>query len=98
MRHGAQEIHGNLFYRGNLIGPVAGQWRQCYKLDYLPTKSHEATAAGSKDDTIRKALLYKPQLCSLAKYSGASLRPPQRTFGHLPSDLRYKPCFLGSNE
>ena len=96
MRCRAQEIHNSLFHRGNLIGLVAGQWRQCYEPDYLPTKSHEATAAGRKDHTIRKALLYEPRLCSLGKYLGTGVKPPQGISEHLPSDLQYIPCFLGS--
>lgn len=58
MRCRAQEIYNSLFHKGNLIGLVADQSRQCYDPDCLPAKSHEATAAGSKDHTIRK-------LCSM---------------------------------
>lgn len=77
MRCRAQEIYDSIFHRGYLIGLVAGQQRQYYEPVYLPTKSHEATAAGRKDHTIRKALLYEPWLCSLGECLGAGVRPPE---------------------
>lgn len=55
----ALEIYNRIFHMGNLLGLVAGQWRQHYEPDYLPTKSHEATAAESKEHTIRKAYSMK---------------------------------------
>lgn len=85
MRCSTQEIHDSLFHRGNLIGLVASQQRQYYEPDYLPMKSHEATAAGRKDHTIRKALLQEFQPCSLGVYLGAGVRPAQGIFGHWPS-------------
>lgn len=98
MRCRALEIYNRIFHMGNLIGLVAGQWRQNYEPDYLPTKTHEATAAGSKDHTIRKALFYETEHCSLGKNMATGVITPQRIFGQLPSDLQYIPCFLSSCE
>ena len=84
MRCRAQEIYDSIFHRGNLIGLVAGQQRQYYEPVYLPTKSHEATAAGRKDHTIRKALLYEPWLCSLGECLGAGVDHP-RAFALRPA-------------
>lgn len=100
MKCRAQEIYNRIFHKGNLIGLVAGQWRQHYEPDYLPTKSHEATAARNKDHTIRKALFYETEHCSLGKHVATGVIPPQSilVFGHLPSDLQYIPCFHSSCE